>query len=119
MSYAARLRPNESIVQSGQDAGALPIRGRAFMFENYIIEVRPPSAGIVLQAGIVVRDGRSFKFFAASHLFGPLEGERFENPKTAEQAALRRITDVTRRRQGTAISCDAKLVAPVAKYGEE
>jgi hypothetical protein len=68
------------------------------MFDNYIIEVRPPSAGVTFQAGIIVRDGRSFTFFAASHVFDALEGRRFDGPKTAEQAALRRITDMTSRR---------------------
>ena len=61
------------------------------MFDNYIIEVRPPTAGVTFQAGIIVRDGRSFRFFAASHIFEPLEGQRFNSPKTAEQAALRRL----------------------------
>jgi hypothetical protein len=43
--------------------------GRIFMFDNYIIEVRPPSAGVTFRAGMVVRDGCSFTFFAASHVF--------------------------------------------------
>jgi hypothetical protein len=68
------------------------------MFDNYIIEVRPPSAGVTLQAGIVVRDGRSFRFFAASRVFDPLESQRFDSPKTAEQAALRRIADLASRK---------------------
>jgi hypothetical protein len=69
------------------------------MSDNYIIEVKPLSPGVTFQAGIVVRDGRSFRFFAASHVFDPLEGQRFDSPKTAEQAALRRITEFTSRRQ--------------------
>jgi hypothetical protein len=68
------------------------------MFDNYIIEVRPPSAGVTFQAGIVVRDGASFTFFAASHVFDALEGRRFDSPKTAEQAALQRITALTSRK---------------------
>ena len=36
------------------------------MFDNYIIEVRPPTSGLTFQAGIIVRDGGSFRFFAAS-----------------------------------------------------
>ena len=59
------------------------------MFDNYIIEVRPPSSGIAFPAEIVVRDGRSFKFFAASQVFHSLEGQRFDTPKTAERAAFR------------------------------
>jgi hypothetical protein len=68
------------------------------MSDNYIIEVRPPSAGVTLQAGIVVRDGRSFKFFAASRIFDALEGRRFESPKTAERAATQCVADLSARR---------------------
>jgi hypothetical protein len=72
------------------------------MFDNYIIEVRPPTAGVTLQAGIVVRDGRNFRFFAASDIFHPLEGQRFDSPKTAERAALRCLTNLASRRPATA-----------------
>lgn len=72
------------------------------MFDNYVIEVRPPAAGVTLQAGIIVRDGRNFRFFAASDIFAPLEGQRFDGPKTAEQAALRHLTNLTSRRPNTA-----------------
>jgi hypothetical protein len=68
------------------------------MFDNYIIEVKPPTSGLTLQAGIIVRDGGSFRFFAASQVFEPLEGRRFDGPQTAEKAALRRMTDVAARK---------------------
>jgi hypothetical protein len=68
------------------------------MFDNYVIEVRPPTSGLTFQAGIIVRDGGSFRFFAASRLFEPLEGRRFNGPQTAEKAALRRMTDVAARK---------------------
>jgi hypothetical protein len=45
-----------------------------------------------VQAGIVVRDGRGFRFFAATHAFNPLEGHLFKNPREAEKAALRQVT---------------------------
>jgi hypothetical protein len=64
------------------------------MFDNYIIEIRP-TYGITVQAGIVVRDGQGFRFFAATPAFDALEGHVFKSPKAAEQAALRRISDVT------------------------
>jgi hypothetical protein len=64
------------------------------MFDNYIIEIRPTS-GITVQAGIVVRDGHGFRFFAATRAFDALEGHVFKSPKAAEHAALRRISDVT------------------------
>jgi hypothetical protein len=72
------------------------------MSDNYIIEVRPSSSGVTFPAGIVVRDGRSFKFFAASQVFSPLEGQRFDSPRTAEQAALRRIAEMTSRKPANA-----------------
>jgi hypothetical protein len=45
-----------------------------FMSDNYIIEIRPTSVGVTVLAGIVVRDGTRFQFFAASHAFNSLEG---------------------------------------------
>jgi hypothetical protein len=65
------------------------------MFDNYIIEIRPKSAGVTVQAGMVVRDGRGFRFFAATHAFDALEGQCFKSPRAAEDAALRRVTHLT------------------------
>ena len=62
-----------------------------YISDAYIIEVRPKSTGITLQAGIVVRDDAGFRFFAASHAFDALEGRHFKNPKAAERAALERV----------------------------
>jgi hypothetical protein len=81
------------------------------MFDNYIIEVRPPTAGVTLQAGIIVRDGRNFRFFAASDIFQPLEGKRFDSPKTAEQAALRRLANLASRRPTAANASTASRKA--------
>jgi hypothetical protein len=61
------------------------------MSDNYVIEVRPKSAGITIQAGIVVRDGQGFRFFAASRAFDSLEGQIFKSPRAAEHAALHRV----------------------------
>jgi hypothetical protein len=71
--------------------------GRKTMSDNYIIEIRPKAAGITVQAGIVVRDGRGFRFFAATHAFNPLEGHLFKNPREAGKAALRHVTGVSRQ----------------------
>jgi hypothetical protein len=65
------------------------------MFDNYIIEIRPASEGVTVQAGLVVRDGRGFRFFAATPAFDRLEGQLFDNPKAAQRAALRQVTDRT------------------------
>jgi hypothetical protein len=53
------------------------------MSDTYIIEVGSQPAGIV------VRDPRGFRFFAASHSFNRLEGQLFRNAREAEQAARR------------------------------
>jgi hypothetical protein len=76
------------------------------MLDNYIIEVRPPTAGVKFQAGIIVRDGRNFRFFAASDIFEPLEGQRFNDPKTAERAALRRLANLASRRLAAAVEAN-------------
>jgi hypothetical protein len=56
------------------------------MFDNYIIEVRSEAAGIV------VRDGRGFRFFAAHAAFHALEGQFFRSAREAERAANRHLT---------------------------
>ena len=63
------------------------------MSDNYIIEIHPTSVGITVQAGIVVRDGRRFRFYAATDAFGSLEGRLFKSLKAAESAALRHNVD--------------------------
>lgn len=55
------------------------------MSHAYIIEVRSQTAGIV------VRNGRNFYFFAATHRFNALEGQAFSSLKDAEKAALRHV----------------------------
>jgi hypothetical protein len=62
----------------------MPAAG-AFMFDSYVIETRKGAAGIV------VRDGRGFRFFAATRHFSSLEGKLFGTPKEAEAAAVRHI----------------------------
>jgi hypothetical protein len=69
----------------------MPVAGCLSLSDNYIIEIKPKSVGRTVQAGIVVRDGSGFRFFAATHAFNALEGQFFDSPKAAEHAALRRI----------------------------
>jgi hypothetical protein len=64
------------------------------MSDNYIIEIRPKAVGITVQAGIVVRDGQGFRFFAATRVFDPLDGRHFKSPKAAEHAALQRVAEM-------------------------
>jgi hypothetical protein len=61
------------------------------MYDTYIIETRKGAAGIV------VRDGRGFRFFAATHDFNGLEGQVFGTPKEAEAAALRHVDGASAR----------------------
>jgi len=63
------------------------------MQQNYVIEVRPLARGKTLSAGIIVRDGQQFRFFSATHAFDQLEGQLFKNPKEAENAALRHLSE--------------------------
>jgi len=63
------------------------------MSNNYIIEIRPTSAGVAVQAGLVVRDNGGFRFFAASRAFQGLDGQLFANAKAAERAALLHATN--------------------------
>jgi hypothetical protein len=52
------------------------------MSPAYIIETRTEVAGIV------VRDGRGFRFFAAGPEFNGLDGRLFATPRAAEAAAF-------------------------------
>jgi hypothetical protein len=63
------------------------------MYDTYIIETRQGAAGVV------VRDGRGFRFFAATYAFSSLEGQVFDTPKQAETAAIRRAGDREPRRR--------------------
>ena len=67
------------------------------MSDNYIIEIRSKSLGITVEAGIGVRDGHRFRFYAATHAFNSLEGQLFKSPKAAEAAALRHTVERSRR----------------------
>ena len=51
------------------------------MSDSYIIEVSSEAAGIV------VRDKSSFRFFAATHRFNPLDGRVFRSAREAMPAA--------------------------------
>jgi len=53
------------------------------MSDSYIIEIGSQAAGIV------VRDPRGYRFFAASSRFYPLDGRLFRNAREAERAARR------------------------------
>jgi hypothetical protein len=55
------------------------------MSNAFVIEVRSDAAGIV------VRDGRYYRFFAATHEFNDLEGRDFSSPAAAQRAAQQHV----------------------------
>jgi hypothetical protein len=67
------------------------------MSQNYIIEVREQAAGIV------VRNGRKYRFFAATHAFNPLEGRLFKNPGEAQRAANLHLSSLEQARRQSAL----------------
>ena len=84
VSFPARL--TAALTLAHLTGTAAEAGGRIFMSDSFIIEVRSEAAGIV------VRDGGGFRFYAASRAFDPLEGRMFNTPRDAEKAALRQAT---------------------------
>lgn len=62
------------------------------MSNAFIIEVNAKAAGIV------VRDGRHFRFHAASEEFSGLQGRDFRSPGDAQKAAIRHAAELPRPR---------------------
>jgi hypothetical protein len=58
------------------------------MSKAFIIEVRSRAAGIV------VHDGRRYRFYAAAHEFNGLEGRDFRSPNDAQKAAAGHIASL-------------------------
>jgi hypothetical protein len=61
--------------------------------DAYIIEVRGHAAGIV------ARDGRTFRFHASDHRFNPIDGMAFASPRAAEKAAQDQLGAQAKRRR--------------------
>ena len=62
------------------------------MSRAYVIEARS------IDAGIVVQDGRYYRFFAASHEFNGLEARDFRSPVEAQRAVSALIADRDHKR---------------------
>lgn len=60
------------------------------MSNAFIIEVHSNAAGIV------VRDGRTFRFFAANRDFYELDGRNFHSPLAAQKAANGHFNSLTK-----------------------
>ena len=88
------------------------------MSDNYIIEVRSKSLGITVRAGIVVRDGHRFRFYAATRAFNSLDGRLFKSRKSAEAAALRHIVERSTRGRFHGIHVPHKLGSNATSHPE-
>ncbi|MGH6644496.1 MAG: hypothetical protein ACRED3_17545 [Bradyrhizobium sp.] len=64
-----------------------------YQSDAYIIEVRGTAAGIV------ARDGRTFRFHASDHRFNPIDGMAFASPRAAEKAAQGVLAAQAKRRR--------------------
>ncbi len=74
------------------------------MNDTYIIETRKGAAGIV------VRDGRGFRFFAATHDFNCLDGQLFATQRAAEAAAMDHLNALKARNRPCRICRDARML---------
>ena len=92
-----------------QTANGYEVAWKVTGADQFTVWSTDSSGNETLQAGIIVRDGRNFRFFAASDIFHPLEGQRFGSPKTAEQAALRRLVNLASRRPMVSGAGTAKM----------
>jgi hypothetical protein len=72
------------------------------MSSTYIIETQKGAAGIV------VRDGRGFRFFSAAADCSSLDGRLFATPKAAEAAAIDHLYGLTAPRRGPALTLPPK-----------
>jgi hypothetical protein len=66
----------------GAGLPAMEVMSGTFEFDAYVIEVQGQTAGIV------ARDGRGYRFHAATHPFNSLDGRNFASPLQAEKAAM-------------------------------
>jgi hypothetical protein len=82
-------------VLKGAGLPAMEVMSRSFEFDAYVIEVQGQTAGIV------ARDGRGYRFHAATHPFNSLDGRNFASPLQAEKAAMALATmSLNRPRNG-------------------
>jgi hypothetical protein len=84
------------------------------MSSTYVIETRRGAAGIV------VRDGRGFRFFAAMQELGDLDGRLFATPRAAEAAAFDHLYGLkarTGRRQSDNAPSSSELLDACTPIG--
>lgn len=59
-------------------------------------------------AGIVTRDGRTYRFHAAARDFHPIDGQVFDSVLAAERAARRLIAGPARQHRGRSAQTDSR-----------
>lgn len=73
------------------------------MSKAFIIEVRSRAAGIV------VHDGRRYRFYAAAHEFNGLEGRDFRSPSDAQKAAAGHIASLDTKGKSGGLSGQSEI----------
>jgi hypothetical protein len=71
--------------------------GGVIMPKAFVIEVRSRTAGIV------VHDGRRYRFYAAAHEFNGLEGRDFRSPNDAQKAAVGHMATLDSKTGGSGL----------------
>lgn len=66
------------------------------MSKAFVIEARSDAAGIV------VHDGRQYRFFAATYEFHGLEGRNFRSPADAQRAVQQHLSVLDNKRAAAA-----------------
>jgi hypothetical protein len=73
------------------------------MSKAFVIEVRSRAAGIV------VHDGRRYRFYAAAHEFNGLEGRDFRSPNDAQKAAMGHIAPLDSKGMSGGLSRQSEI----------
>jgi hypothetical protein len=73
------------------------------MSKAFVIEVRSRAAGIV------VHDGRRYRFYAVAHEFNGLEGRDFRSPNDAQKAAMGHIASLDSKGMSGGLSRQSEI----------
>jgi hypothetical protein len=76
---------------------------RVIMSKAFVIEVRSRAAGIV------VHDGRRYRFYAAADEFNGLEGRDFRSPNDAQKAAMGHIASLDSKGMSGGLSRQSEI----------
>jgi hypothetical protein len=76
---------------------------RVIMSKAFVIEVRSRAAGIV------VHDGRRYRFYAAAYEFNGLEGRDFRSPNDAQKAAMGHIASLDSKGMSGGLSRQSEI----------